>query len=184
MLFRSELGILTGNNNTVNHIVTIGGANASDLFYVKAYSVSGTDTAYSPVRIFITASASSGDMKCYFTKTVDNSVATIQNAIQLQATIDDTLIAYIGRAQHSIDICIYNFDQTAIADIASAINNKFTSGVQVRLIYNSSTTNTALALLNPGIYTLGSPTGTQYGIMHNKFVVLDADSPNPNDAIV
>jgi hypothetical protein len=37
-----------------------------------------------------------------------------------------------------------------------------------------------IPLLNPSIPTLASPTSSSYGIMHNKFVIFDADSSDPN----
>ena len=54
----------------------------------------------------------------------------------------------------------------------------------MRWIYDGSQANTGLSLLNPGIHTFGSPTTSSFGIMHHKFVVIDANSPNPNDAVV
>ena len=39
-------------------------------------------------------------------------------------------------------------------------------------------------MLNSGIQKLGSPTTSSYGIMHDKFVVIDANSTDANDAIV
>src|SRR5262249_7595712 len=47
-----------------------------------------------------------------------------------------------------------------------------------------SQSNTGLALLNAGIPTLASPTTSSFGIMHNKFVIIDAKSSNPNDQFV
>src|SRR6185437_15699034 len=67
---------------------------------------------------------------------------------------------------------------------ATAINNAYTRGVQIRWIYDGSSSNTGLSLLNAAINTLGSPTTSSYGIMHNKFVIIDANSSDVNDAIV
>jgi phosphatidylserine/phosphatidylglycerophosphate/cardiolipin synthase-like enzyme len=38
--------------------------------------------------------------------------------------------------------------------------------------------------LNSSIQRLASPTSSGYGIMHNKFVIIDGNSTNPDDAIV
>jgi len=132
-----------------------------------------------------TSSSSTGNMAIYFNHAVDNSVSTGVNAVYLNGTIDDTLIAYINRAKYTIDIALYNFIQTtAISDIATAINNAYARGVAVRWIYNGSSSNTGLSLINSAINKLGSPTGANYNIMHNKFMIIDANSSNAKDPIV
>ena len=121
----------------------------------------------------------------YFNQPVDNSVSTGVNAAYLNNSFADTIVAYINRAKYSIDIAQYDYNQSgSYTSIATAINNAYLSGKKVRWIYDSSQVNTGLALLNPGIHTMGSPTTAAYGIMHHKFIVIDANSANPNDAIV
>ena len=128
---------------------------------------------------------SSGDIKIYFNNPVDISVSTGVNAVYLNQSLDDTLAAYINRANYSLDIAVYNYVQSgSIAAIDTAINNAYNRGVKIRWIYNSSSGNTGLSLLNTGINKLASPTVSSYGLMHNKFMVVDMSSPNPYDAIV
>ena len=67
-------------------------------------------------------SSSSGDVKVYFTNTVDNSVSTGVNAIYVNDGVDDTLINYMNRAKEKIDIAIYNFGAQGISNIAGALN--------------------------------------------------------------
>jgi phosphatidylserine/phosphatidylglycerophosphate/cardiolipin synthase-like enzyme len=180
-----ELGILTGPGpvDTI-HAVTLGGASPSTLFYVKAFSVKGADTAFSGVRAVVTSSVSTGDMKVYFTSTVDNSVSTGINAIQLDNAVDDTIISYINRTKQTLDIAIYNFGIDGISNIAAAVNSAYNRGVIVRVIVDGSTANQGIESLNPSIRKIASPTAVEYGIMHNKFVVMDAYSNDPNDPIV
>src|SRR5262249_9733313 len=135
-------------------------------------------------------------IKYYFNKPVDNSVSTGVNAIYLNNCIADTLAAYLGRARYSLDICIYDFEKTlsynidtldtvAVTKVAAAIDSAHARGVKVRLIYEAGNDNTGLSLLDtPAIPTLGSPQGPDYTIMHNKFVIIDAASPDPNDPVV
>lgn len=126
-----------------------------------------------------------GKIKVYFTKPVDTSVSKGIIAQQLYKSVDDTLIAYINRAKFSLDIAIYNYTYAStIADIAGAINNAFNRGVKVRIIYDGSVTNTGLKNILSGIPMLASPQGSKYNIMHNKFVVIDSKSVNPDDALV
>ena len=124
-------------------------------------------------------------IKTYFSRPVDTSISSGVNAIWLNQSIDDTLVAYINRAKYSIDIAVFGYDQSAgMADIASAVNSAYLSGKVIRWIYNGGSSNSGLSGLNSGIKKLASPTSVNYGIMHNKFVVIDANSSNANDAIV
>jgi phosphatidylserine/phosphatidylglycerophosphate/cardiolipin synthase-like enzyme len=134
----------------------------------------------------ITASNSTGDIKIYFNNdNVNNSFAYPgNNAAALNHAMDDTLIAYINRASYSLDIAIYNWINFNLSDITGAVNDAHARGVQVRVIGNGSTSNTGMAALNAGINKLLSPTTSNYGIMHNKFVVIDAASSNANDSFV
>ncbi|HET6991947.1 MAG TPA: phospholipase D-like domain-containing protein, partial [Bacteroidia bacterium] len=82
-------------------------------------------------------------------------------------------------------IAVYNYIQTAaISSISAAINNAYARGVKIRWIYNGSSSNSGLSQLNSGIPTLGSPTTSTYGIMHNKFMIVDAHSSTLSDPIV
>jgi phosphatidylserine/phosphatidylglycerophosphate/cardiolipin synthase-like enzyme len=180
-----ELGVYNGpaGNNTT-HELTFTGAEPSTLFYIKAFSVKGSDTAFSAVRPVVTVSSSSGDIKVYFTGTVDNSVSTGTNAIYVNDAVDDTLINYINRAKESIDIAIYNFGAQGVSNIAGALNSAYARDVRIRLVVNGNTANQGIESLNPNIKKIASPTGANDGIMHNKFVVFDAYSLDPNDPIV
>jgi len=126
-------------------------------------------------------------IKCYFNHPVNNSVATIANAVYLNGTFPDTVAAYINRAKTSVDIAQYDFSSTAgdvVSKIATAANNAVNRGVVVRWIYNGSSSNTGLKLLNASIKTLGSPTSSSYGISHNKFMVVDANASDTTVPIV
>ena len=190
----SEIFYGSSNNNLVNHLsdttssiahhVAIKNASPSQLFYVKAFSVLGNDTAFSPIRVFITQSVSSGDIKVYFNHPTDHSVNTGVNAITLTNAIDDTLVKYIDRAQATIDFTMYNFNSANIANIATALNNAYTRGVVVRVIFDNAANNTGLQQLDAGIKKIANPVGSQYGIMHNKFIIFDAYNSNVNVPIV
>jgi hypothetical protein len=137
--------------------------------------------------MLIAGSATAGDkMKFYFNHPVDNSVATISQAVYLNNCLADTLIAYINRSKYTLDIAVYNFTSTSPVgpSIATAINNAYARGVRVRWIYDGAQSNTGLPSLNAGINKLASPTTSSYTIMHNKFMIADANSPDPSDAIV
>ena len=184
-----ELGILQGGNSQ-NPIINISGGFPSQVFYVQAFAQVGSVLQMTDTLAFITASNSSGDIKIYFNRPVNTNFANSSenHAIQLPNAIDDTLIAYINRAQHSIDIMVYNLGSASgISDMAGAINQAFLNGLSVRVIYNQSTANTGVALLHPDIPKLISPVPefpNGHGDMHNKVFVFDAYSSNPNRSIV
>jgi hypothetical protein len=146
-------------------------------------------TAFAALLLLLTAGAGAQNskIKCYFNRPVNTGVSTGVNAVYLNTTFVDTAVAYINRSKYSLDICVYNYTYNSgdgLDAIATAVNSAYNRGVAVRWIYDGSSTNSGLALLNAGIATLGSPTGFSYGIMHNKFMVIDANSTNLADPVV
>ncbi|PPZ91316.1 hypothetical protein C3729_07730 [Cloacibacterium normanense] len=140
------------------------------------------DTSRTAKANYIVAkSASTGVMNVYFNHTVNNTLAQYQNAVNLADQLDNKLIDYINACQSTLDIAIYNsYSPDSSTGIAGAINNAYARGVKVRVIYDGSTSSVMIPLLNPAIPRLPSPTTSDYGIMHNKFVIFDADSSDPN----
>lgn len=140
------------------------------------------DTSRTAKANYIVAkSASTGVMNVYFNHTVNNTLAQYQNAVNLADQLDNKLIDYINACQSTLDIAIYNsYSPNSSTGIAGAINNAYARGVKVRVIYDGSTSSVMIPLLNPAIPRLPSPTTSDYGIMHNKFVIFDADSSDPN----
>lgn len=137
-----------------------------------------------------TASNSSGIIKVWFNNPVDNSVSTGTNAIYVNGTMADTVIWYLDHAKYSADIAIYNIDN--INYIINAINDAYARGVDVRVICDDGVDAFNYGLINVGTGKKkksppdGSTNaeGALYGIMHDKFVVIDAVSTDPNDAWV
>ncbi|MAJ90000.1 MAG: hypothetical protein CMD08_01840 [Flavobacteriales bacterium] len=77
-------------------------------------------------------------------------------------------------AQTSLDICVYNASSSIIA---TAINNAYNRGVNVRYIADDDVTNIMLSSLNTNIpVVIRDPSPA--GIMHNKFIIIDANSTN------
>ena len=135
--------------------------------------------------LVVSLSVSAGNkIKVYFNHPVDVSVSTTTPAVYLNNCMADTLVAYINRAKYSIDISQYEYSQGSYANIATAVNNAYLRGVGVRWIYDGSGYNPSVSLLNPGIHALPSPTSADYNIMHNKIITIDANSTNPDEAVV
>jgi phosphatidylserine/phosphatidylglycerophosphate/cardiolipin synthase-like enzyme/DNA/RNA endonuclease YhcR with UshA esterase domain len=181
-----ELGAISEANSTSSHSLEISGASPSELFYIQPFSVLGTDTTRAATGVYVTESESTGEIKAYFNRQPDNSVSTGTNAIFLDQAIDDTLINYINRAKYSIDFSIYNFNNSGISNISNALNSAHDRGITVRVVYDSNTDNNGIQSLNTAIGKISSPESFYpvYGIMHNKFIVFDAQSTDANDPIV
>jgi phosphatidylserine/phosphatidylglycerophosphate/cardiolipin synthase-like enzyme len=162
------------NESVTNHVVNISGLEPGTIYYASVTSSNVDGSSTSSVRPYATKSLSSGEIRTYFTRQVDNSYATIENAVSLGSATNDTIAAYILRAQQAVDIAIYNF--TDDATIANAINNRYAAGVQVRIVSDGSTAQMGLSLLNPNIPVVERINTSGTGIMHNKFIVVDPDS--------
>ncbi len=178
------LNAIQGHDTAVFHSIPVTNLQPGNIYAVKIIAGLGNDTAVTE-KFFGTASASTGKITVYFTTPVDTTVSTGTNAIWLNNLADDTLVQYINRSKYSLDICIYNTTNSAsIADIAGAINSAYSRGVKVRVIYDGSVGNTMIPNLNAAINRMASPQGSNYNIMHNKFMAIDAKSSNPNDSYV
>lgn len=173
------------------HAQNLTGLTAGTIYYVQAASVSATnDTSFSAISAMATASNSTGEINVWFNNTVDNSVSTGTNAIFVNGAMDDTIIAYLDHAKYSLDIAIYNIDN--VNNIISAINDAYARGVDVRVICDSGVDdfNYNLISIGTGKKKKSPPDGSTnaegaiYGIMHNKFIVIDAVSTDPEDAWV
>tara|TARA_B110000003_G_scaffold226071_1_gene226983 strand:+ start:668 stop:2794 length:2127 start_codon:yes stop_codon:yes gene_type:complete len=160
--------------NTTNHTISLTGLDPATFYYVQCYSVDGLDTAFSNTGVYSTASNSSGIIRPYFNHSVDISFSNGLNAQDIGGAFADTIAAYMDLAQVSLDICVYNASSTVIAN---AINNAYDRGVNVRYIADDDALNSMLNSLNtniPVIYRDPTPAG----IMHNKFIIVDANSTN------
>ncbi len=177
-----ELGIISGSLSSNIATVDIVNAQPAEVYYVKPFSVSGTDTAFTASRVFITRSNSSGQIYVYFNRTVNHAVAWPASnlAVYLAGTFADTLASWIDRAELTLDIAIYNFNAAGTQTLINAINNAYQRGVVIRIIADGNNANSALASLNPAIPVWLSPvSNAYYSIMHNKFMIIDAYSPDP-----
>ena len=140
-----------------------------------------------------TRSTSSGDIKVYFNHEVDLSKAIPgNNAVYLNETIDDTIVAYINRATLSIDFALYNVEMDTtgtiqIANILKAMRDAHYRGVKVRVVYDS-TGNASIQKFMPKLtQQIGRAfrlVSSGSAIMHNKFMVIDAEHTNANKPIV
>lgn len=180
-----ELGTISDTTKVLFHSIKITGLQPATIYFVKAISLeaNGDSSVTSPV-LMATASLSSGAIKLLFNRDVKNGVSTFTNAVYSNLGIDDTIINYINRAKYTIDIAMYNWNNNGLSDITAAVNDAFSRGVKVRLVYDGGNANLGLNSLNTSIGKIASPQSASYSIMHNKFVIIDANSTDPNDPFV
>jgi hypothetical protein len=164
--------VLNNGGNTLTHSMSLTGLSPATFYYVECYSINGSDTAFSSIGLYSTASNSSGVIRPYFNHSVDNSFSTGVDAQDINTAFNDTIAAYMDLAQNTLDICVYNASD---ATIAAAINAAYNRGVAVRYIADDDVVNSMLSSLNsniPIVYRDPAPAG----IMHNKFIIVDANS--------
>ncbi|MBC8510142.1 MAG: T9SS type A sorting domain-containing protein [Cryomorphaceae bacterium] len=165
---------MNNGGNTTAHTISLTGLSPATFYYVQCYSVDGLDTAFSNVGVYSTASNSSGIIRPYFNHSVDNSFSNGVDAQDIGSAFADTISAYIALAQNTLDICVYNASSTIIA---TAINTAYNNGVSVRYIADDDVTNIMLSSLNANIPVVYRDPALA-GIMHNKFIIVDANSTN------
>ncbi|WP_210521723.1 phospholipase D-like domain-containing protein [Hymenobacter terricola] len=168
--------------NTTAHSIALSGLQPATVYYVQAISVNSVGRSQSRVIPMITQSLSTGKMRVYFNNAVDNTLALPgNNAVYLpNGHIADTLASYINKARKTLDIAIYNWNNTVILN---SVNAAYARGVKVRVIYEDDNANVSIGTLNAAIPRVGRPNQTgssSSAIMHNKFVIIDADTSNAN----
>jgi len=179
-----ELGTI-GANDATDHVASLTGLTPATIYYVKAYSWNNADSAVTLERTFATQSLSSGTITAYFNRFTDDSFSSGEDAVFLDHLVADTLAAYIDRAVSTLDICIYNWDDSFYGmKIIDAVNDARARGVKIRVIHDGSTFNSAIGEINSQIRRLETPQGSDYTIMHNKFVIIDANASNPDLPVV
>jgi len=174
-----------GNTKTVSdeiltkeHCITLTGLEPSTIYEIVVESIgsTGEETSTSSAQYLITESTSSGEIQVYFNNPVDETLATEQPATYIENGFADIVKGIINNAESTLDIAIYNLDNSnAIIEALSAANDK---GVEVRVIVDSNVGEARVSALR---YFLGdnlviSPASQDAsdGIMHHKFIVADA----------
>ncbi|MGY6562128.1 MAG: phospholipase D-like domain-containing protein [Luteibaculaceae bacterium] len=153
---------------------------------IKLFEEGSRDTSFYK-KYYSTASRSGGSIRAMFNHPVDNSYKDIEDAVDVNGYMRDSLIAFIDRIENTLDIAIYNsFGNSPNTLIAGAINAAHNRGVQVRVIHCGSTSSSMITHLNQNIPRLASPEPNfpVVGLMHHKFVIADADHEDPTRAFV
>jgi phosphatidylserine/phosphatidylglycerophosphate/cardiolipin synthase-like enzyme len=162
-----------------NSVLIISDLNEASFYYIQAVYEDKGLAISSDIQLFSTASRSSGDITVYFNNPVNNSASSVADAVYIEA-VEDTLIAYIDRAQNTMDICNYN---TGSLPVVTAINNAEIRGVIIRYIaaWSDLTNNDELVNLSATIPVIQRPDDGQ--VMHNKFIIIDSGDPSLSKVI-
>jgi hypothetical protein len=169
-----EMGKVFSTASSTTQTLSLNNLSAGEIYYAKCYAVNSTnDTTPIYTGVYATQSESSGIIKTYFT----NPPVKILTKDAKGEDIVDTIIFYIDKATSTIDIALYDLTNFAPQSdssnyrIIQALNKQFDKGVAIRFISDVAALNPALDSLKPSIPVLK---GNTEGIMHNKFLIIDA----------
>jgi hypothetical protein len=128
-----ELGVVYSDSFAVqNHAISLDNLEAGSIYYVQALAYEGSDSAYSAVYAFATQSTSSGEIRVCFNNPVDTTAATIENAQFSGVFTNDSIKAYIDKADSTLDIAVYNHSDNMITN---AINDAYERGVKSKIYH-------------------------------------------------
>lgn len=171
------------------HDVSIEGLNAGEIYFFQIESTSEDgETFSSGIFPLGTVSESTGDINVYWNVPVNTDLATNEEADFVGTSAADTIIKYLDAATESIDMAIYSFDNSL--GIITALNDAYDRGVAVRFVADDEDNNLESNLsyqaldIGDGNTSLRPGSGQLFGIMHNKFIIIDADSDDPNKPLV
>lgn len=157
---------------TTDHYFVLEDLEPATFYYLRVQAESNGQELSSPVRLYATASLSSGSIEVYFNQWTEPAFSTGSYPDgDSYEEVEAAIIERIDAAQSSISVCMYNVSRTSFIE---ALTNAQQRGVIVRYIADSETTNSALQPPPPFPVLYGSPSD---GIMHNKTLVIDPDDP-------
>ncbi len=154
---------------TTDHGYLFTNLSPGTIYWVQIEAQHNGETIFSEPVPFATRSLSSGQIKTYFNHGIDPTFANgyVPDGETYQTVLNET-IARIDAAQQTLDVAMYNNNRDLITNALKAAQ---TRGVRVRYVAALDASNTALdpAPTFPVLY------GNSTAIMHDKFMVIDAD---------
>lgn len=158
--------------NADSHAVALTGLQPGTIYWVRVAGIRNADTVFSATRPFATQSLSSGQIKVYFSHGIDPlaSNGLLPDGETFQ-DVHQEILTRINAAQQTLDVAMYNTNRT---DLVAAMRAAHERGVRVRYIAAKATANTALKPAPPFPVLYGNDSS----LMHNKFLVIDADRPD------
>jgi hypothetical protein len=172
-------GLSTSDPNfTLSHTLTLTGLLPNTLYH---YAVTATDSTgvatVSADQTFTTPTNRPGTIRVYFNQSIDSTYSTGVVATG-RANLGNLLVSRINSATVSLDCAFYTFAYAPVTDALIAAWNR---GVKVRFIMDAGSNPAEMnRLIAAGIPAITSTFGGNHasGIMHNKFMVVDARDGN------
>ena len=188
-----ELGPVPGDDSArTEHSLTLSGLDPATVYYIGAFSASGTDTSFASTLIASSASPAktTGVVNAYFNTSVRTDLAWFQPANGNQDLVT-RLVTRINSAQRSVDAALYSLSgyPGPGADLAYALVAATNRGVKVRVICENDNSNTTPfgMLRSAGVPVITDQfdlVNAGAGLMHNKFFVIDGRGGAPDSVWV
>ncbi len=178
-----ELGTATDGLDATSHDVVLSPVAPATIHHYRVTAINEGGQTTTGDKLFCSASApgGTGTIRAIFNKSVDHDLATYEQALGGQ-NLEGWIIDRINAANYSIDIAMYSFDLSAVADAIIAAKNR---GLRIRFVYDNRNPYQAQVtrLINAGVVVINDAFGPNDGaeIMHDKLWIFDALSPNPED---
>lgn len=179
-----ELGTATDGIADTVHDVVLTGLSAATIHHYRVSVEDGAGMSTTPDLLFCSGSGPgcTYEMRAIFNKSVDHDLATWEEALGSQ-DLEGWIIDRINATDYSIDIALYSFNLSAVAD---ALIAAFDRGVQIRFCYDNRSPYQpeVIRLANEGIVVIDDsfgPYNDGSGLMHNKLWIFDALSEDPAD---
>lgn len=153
------------------HAVQLSSLSPGTIYWLRGNCVHNGDTVKSDIVPFATRSLSSGEIQIYFNHDIDQQFVGSKQPNGINANVCNlAIIEKINNAQQTLDVAMYNNTRDDITDAIKAAHDR---GVRVRYVAALNANSTALepSVPFPVVY------GNNIAIMHNKFLVIDADIP-------
>jgi phosphatidylserine/phosphatidylglycerophosphate/cardiolipin synthase-like enzyme len=183
-----ELATVSDPAMVTDHSITLTGLEPARIHVYRLTSANVDGTVVLPGMRFCSGSRSSGEIRAYFNKSVETSLA-LGEAAQGNVDFAPKLIERINAAQTSIDAVIYSFDLMGPADALIAAKNR---GVAIRFVTDDrggTYQPQVNRLIANGITVIDDaygPNNFGAGLMHDKFWVFDhrLDTDYANDWVL
>jgi phosphatidylserine/phosphatidylglycerophosphate/cardiolipin synthase-like enzyme len=163
--------VIAANISNTQQTVKIPDLQPAQVYRMQAEASFQGKVIQSAIVPFVTQSTSSGSIKIYFNKAVQESILSGQKPSGQSAseTLSE-ILARINAAEKTIDVAMYNNNRN---DITAALRNAHNRGVRVRYIASDDTQNEALSTTPPFPVLYGNT----LDLMHHKFMAIDAEIP-------
>ena len=165
------------------HEVALTGLSANTVYHYRIKTTDGTGTNYGEDRLLVTESEIPGQIHVYMSYDADHSYASGEN-VSTNQDFSALVVSMIDQATYSVDACLYSFSLDNVKDALIAAHLR---GCQVRIIIDDNNSSAAAdECASYGIPYItstfgGNHTGEYAGIMHNKWIVIDAFDTNVNN---